>query len=495
VLACIGVSAFFLVPFVAEQASHRFPITHLNLSVPDWMVLLGFKSRIGGYAGAYLGLSVVLLLLVAIGAVVLRRRFRIQVPAVLGLAISLLLTFGPALLREKQYLITTGLPPERFLVFVIFFIAILLPTAYKLLRWALARLRFKPGLVFTIIAGVVMLDCLLSIYRTYSTSRSEFLAVREEAYPIVNREPHARLVDLNIPEARIDDVRRTLRLPTVGVIYGGLPTPLGLPYHQYAPRSMLHVYPWVSYVAGDVGTRNGLPISDNTHKALALMGASHLLTLPALVSTSGNDSGPFAMLLKQGMDWDDRFVVAQREPPLALGLTHQGLVLVANKVAPTAPDTLAPDHSFIAARNWQRLLDTLQLDEANHSLNFIPTLAGTSPESLPGIPALMIDSTRIRHQDVVTGFQTKTDCFLRVAVSYYPELEVLLDGKPVQFYETADHFTYIRCPAGSHVLRVRARLGGLRIATLLLSLVCLPLVIVLIPRRRPKPTDPIRRQS
>ncbi len=491
VLACVGVSAFFLVPFAVDQASHRFPITHLNLSVPDWMVLLGFKSRVGGYAGAYFGLSVALLLLVAIGAVVVRRRHRTGVPALVGLAISLLLTFGPVLLKEKQYLITTGLPPERFLVFVIFFIAVLLPTAYELLRKTLARLRFKSCLVFLVIAGVVMLDCLLSIYRTYPTDRSEFLAVREEIYPIVNREPHARLVDLNIPEARIDDVRRTLRLPTVGVIYGGLPTPLGLPYHQYAPRSMLHVYPWVSYVAGDLGTRNGQWISDKTHKATALMGASHLLTLPALVSTSGNDSGPFALLLKQEMDWDDRFVVAQREPPLAFGRTHQSLVLAANKIAPTAPDTLAPDGSFIVAGNWRRLLDALQLDETSHSLNFIPALAGTSPESLPGLPALLIDSTRIRHQDVATGFQVNTDCFLRLAISYYPELLVLLDGRPVEFYETADHFTYIRCPAGSHVLRVKARLGGLRIATLLLSLVSLPAVLVLILRRkRTKPTNP-----
>jgi hypothetical protein len=246
---------------------------------------------------------------------------------------------------------------------------------------------------------------------------------------------------------------------------------------------------------GDLGTANGQPISDNTHKVLALLGASHVITLPALVNTSGNDSGPFAMLIKNGIDWDDEFVAAQREPPLALGHSNEGLVLAANKVAPMAPDTMVADHSFIVARNWRRLLDTLQLDDTSHSLNFIPTLAGTNPESLPGSPGLLIDSTKIRHQDVVTGFQAGADCFLRVAVSYYPELEVRLDGRPVPFFETADHFTYIRCPAGSHVLSVRARLSGLRIATLLLSLVSLPLVIVLILRRRPKPTDFIRRQS
>jgi len=80
-----------------------------------------------------------------------------------------------------------------------------------------------------------------------------------------------------------------------------------------------------------------------------------------------------------------------------------------------------------------------------------------------------LTATRIRHPDVVTGFSTNADCFLRVAVSYYPELEVLLDGKPVRFFERPTTSPTIRCPAGSHVLQVRARLGGLRIATLLLS--------------------------
>jgi hypothetical protein len=492
VLAGIGVSAFFLVPFVAEQASHRFPITHLNLSVPDLMVLLGFKTRMGGYAGWYLGLSVALLLLVAVGAV-LFRRVRAHVPALLGLAISLFLTFGPALLKERQYLITAGLPPERFLLFVIFFTALLVPSAYELVRGALARRRVRPGVVFAVMAGVVMFDCMTLVLRGRFPDQRVFRAVRDEIYAAVNREPHARLLDLNIRTSRVDDTRRTSQLPTVGVIYGGLPTPLGLPYHQYAPRSMLYVYPWADNIAGDLGAANVLPVSDNTHKALALVGASHLTTLTALVNTSGSDSGSFVLLLKREMDWDDRFVAAERVPPLAVGRTHQGLVLAANKVAPTAPDTLAPDHSFIVARNWRALLDTLQFDEADRRLSFIPTPAGTSPESLPGLPALAIDSTRIRHPEVVTGFQVNVDCFLRVAVSYYPELEVLLDGKPVPFFETADHFTYIRCPAGPHVLSVKARLGRLRIATMLVSLLSLAAVVIPVLWLRPRPTALARR--
>jgi len=155
-----------------------------------------------------------------------------------------------------------------------------------------------------------------------------------------------------------------------------------------------------------------------------------------------------------------------------------------------APDTLVEDLSFIVARNWRQLLDAVQLDEASHRLGFIPTPAGSFHQSLPGLPELAIDSTRIRHPEVVTGFRVSADCFLRVAVSYYPELSFLLDGRPVAFFETADHFTYIRCPAGAHVLTVRTRLGALRIAMLLVSLVSLPIVLVLILRRRPRPSGP-----
>ena len=484
--AGIGVSAFFLVPFVLEQASHRFPITHLNLPVPSLLVLLGFKARVGGYGGVSLGLSVILMLIVACEAVSFRRRFRSQVPALVGLALSFLLTFAPALLKERQYLITTGLPPERFLLFVVFFIALLVPSAYELVRSALGERGASPGLVFAVMAVVAMSDYLLSTRHFSYPNRSLYMAVREEVYPIVRSEPHARLLDLGGPESRVDAPARTSRLPTVGVIYGGLPTPLGPPYHQYAPRSMLHVYPWVNYIAGEIGDTGHAVISDNVHKALALMGASHFITLPTVV----NVNGASFLTLKRQMDWDDRFVKAEREPPLAIGMTHQGLVLAANRVAPMAADTLVADQSFIVAQNWRRLLDTLQLNERDHSLNFIPALADTAPESLPGQPVLEIDTVGIRHQDVVAAFQVNADCFVRVAVSYYPELVVTLDGRPARFFETADHFTYIRCPAGQHVIRVTTRLGGLRLVTLLLSLISLPTVLVFVLwRRRPATTS------
>jgi hypothetical protein len=485
-VAGIGVSAFFAVPFLFEQAAHRFPIVHANLPVPQLMVMLGFKLRVGGYEGIYWGLTVLLLLVIAMVAVLSRRALRSQVPALVGLLVSLFLVFGPALLKEKQYLMTTGLPPERFLVFTVFFTALLVPSAYDMLREWLARWRVRPGVVLGVAAGLVMFDCLFTLLHASYTDRGEFLAVRGEIYPMVGAEPHARLLDLNLPESRVDDSRRTSRLPTVGVIYGDLPTPLGLPYHQYAPRSMLYVYSWANWIAADNGDTSHRPLSENTYKALALMGVSHLITLPTMVSASGTNSGPFYLVLKRTLDWDGRFVAAKRIPPLALGRTFQGLLLASERLQPMPPETLTVDRSFVVASGWRRMLDTLSLDQQAHRLNFIPVLPGAAPSPVARLPspdtvlALTIDTTAIRHQDVMTRFRAGADCFLRIAVSYYPELRVLLDGRQVEFHETADHFIYIRCPAGSHTLQVVATMSLLRVATLWVSVLALLLVLVLL---------------
>jgi len=56
-----------------------------------------------------------------------------------------------------------------------------------------------------------------------------------------------------------------------------------------------------------------------------------------------------------------------------------------------------------------------------------------------------------------------------------------------------ERVTYHNEENGFCVLRVKARLGGLRVATLLVSLISLPAVLVLIVmrRRKPKPANPL----
>ena len=87
-------------------------------------------------------------------------------------------------------------------------------------------------------------------------------------------------------------------------------------------------------------------------------------------------------------------------------------------------------------------------------------------------------ATSIRNQDVTVRLAVSGDCFLRLAVSYYPELRVTVDGNAVEFRETKDHFIYLRCPQGTHEVKVTAPLTPIRRWTLLVSAMAAVLVIL-----------------
>jgi hypothetical protein len=428
---------------------------------------------------------VLLVLVAAVAAVLAGKSGRRQIPAVLGLFTSLGLTFAPALLKERQDVITAGLPPERFLLFFVFFAALLASAAFELLRSAFSRRRNAALIAFLILTLPVMADCFLAITRgSYGSSR-EFLTVREDLYRIIASESHTRTLDINSPEPRIDDVRRICRHPAAAFVYGDLASPLGPPYHQFAPRSMLYVYPWISYVAGDIGNTECDTLDTRTLNALALMGVSHLITLPGLVRP-GEDNQTY-MKLKRRLAWYDYFLVINAAPPLAMARTYTGLALVSNRVLPMPGDSLIQEGSFIIAGQWRRLLDTLTIDFAASRLSFIPARAGRLAESLPGLPAVRVLNTRTRNQDVDVEVDVSADCFFRLAVSYYPELRILLDGRPVPFLETSDHFVYFRCPAGTHRVRAAAAMTPVRRVTAAISgisLVLAALFLALDRRRR-----------
>jgi hypothetical protein len=483
-LVAFGLSAFFTVPFLVEYRSHVFPLPGLNLGVPDVFVLLGIKRRAGGYGGDYLGVSVLLTLVLALIGLVVQKRGRSQLPVWLSLALTLGLTFLPAVLKEKQAIITAGLPPERCLLFFVFFAALLAPSACEFLHAALRRSGSPVLIAFLVLAVSVLADCLPQLYHGNYGSSREFLAVREELYRTIVTQPHTRTLDINMPEAYIADTRRICRHPSAAFVYGDLASPLGPPYHQFAPRSMLYVYPWVDCVAGDIGNTGLDTLTTRTLNALYLMGVSHVITMPGLKRAAPGNTGGDSLVLKRRLDWDSRFVRARADPPLALGRSHAGLGLVSNRVLPLPEDTLVQKSTFMIAQNWSRLLDTLAFNYEHNQMSFIPARAGHRPESLPGLPVLKVMSTRTRNQDVEMEFDVSTDCFFRLAVSYYPELRILLDGRSVPFFETSDHFIWFPCPAGTHRVRAVAVMTPVRQVTTAVSVISLVLVGLLLARGR-----------
>ena len=470
ILAAVVFSAWFVLPFLLEYRSHYYPEPTINIPPPDLRVLLGLKARVGGYVGAYLGATNIILVILAIVGIIRTSRHGAwrYLPALAGFVLTLLLLFAPRLLGQSQVLYTAGLSSERFLLFFSFFAALLVPSAYLYVERFFTSRKRSPQPAFYVICGLVLLDCLPSLVRVSYDPADELLAVRQDIYQGLSAENATRVLDINVPRTKIDDVRRTCRYPSLAYIYGNLASPLGPHYNQFAPRSMRYVYPLVNLVANDLGETSVDTLATRSIRALALMGVSYIITLPGLVDADSADETP-KLMLKRGLRWDDHFVRAQAEPPLAVGQTGANLVLASNTVLPMPGESLVAAGVFFIADDWEKLLDTLDVDLAYNRLNFIPVTSAQPVAQLPDLPAVQITQAKVTNPRTEIDLSTTSDCFLRMAVSYYPELAVSLDGAGVPFHETKDHFIYIRCPAGSHHVNITAPTSPLRTAMLGLS--------------------------
>jgi len=487
-LAVLGLSAFFLVPFLAEFRGHASPMPSMAFRGPDLRAVLGLLPGLQGRHGGYFGISVLALLLLAIVTIGLGARRRYAWSITLCLIISALYVFVLPLVGAVSSSLALNLPPERFLIFFLFFAALLIGAAWPVWKARVKLLRRFSLLAFVVLVELVAVDCTRRNLLDCNFPKREFLAARPGAYSLIAREDHSKILDLTSLRDRVDDFPRTESYPAMGFIFGDLATPLGSFYHQFAPRSMLYCYPWVNAVAADLGDSTTRVVAARTRKALALMGVSHALMYPkSLQPLPSEDSSYPRLLTKDGLRWDRRFVKPGERPYLVVGATGFGMVLASDRIRPLPAERAVPAGTLCIADDWQALLDSLLVDDTLAELSYVPVTARDRPDSLPGRPQLKVAATSIRNQDVTVRLTASCDCFLRLAVSYYPELRVTVDGDAVQFRETKDHFIYLRCPEGTHTVRVTAPLTPLRNWTLAASALSAVLVILglALPERRP----------
>ncbi len=484
-VGAVLVAAFFLIPFLAEFRARLFPLPPLVRPSPELPVLLNPWSEPGGFAGAYLGLSCIALSLGSAVALVLSRRTRARsVWPDAGFVLSLILVFGPELLGTTANYLLLGTAGMRFLLFVVFFMGLLVAEGTALLENT-GRLRpLARAFLFVAVAVTIAIDCLPQGMRTpgYHSAEPWFLDVRSDIYVGLSRDRPSRVLDLPNHRDRLDDPKRMEDFPGIGYVYGRMPTPFGPHYHQFAPRSMMYVQPWMNLVARDLGDGSDLVLSPKATIALALAGISHIITVPTPVRT--DEEGTIGTV-KQGIDWFTRFLAEGRDPPLVVGFTSRPLVLASNRLLPLPDNGTEKDRSTTVASDWLLMLEQTELDTANNVLGYIPVRGGTR-EQIPGPAALRVLEQNVKPSRVDLDFAVMTDCFVRLAVSYYPELRGRLDGRSIDFGETADHFTWFRCPAGRHDLKVDAPVGPLRVACGIVSLLALTGCVAALAVRRPR---------
>jgi hypothetical protein len=84
--------------------------------------------------------------------------------------------------------------------------------------------------------------------------------------------------------------------------------------------------------------------------------------------------------------------------------------------------------------------------------------------------SVSIDDVKIRYSTDVSGYG-------RVPFSYFPYLDVRIDGKSSRFYRSAMHYVVVPLPRGEHVISIRGQASPLR--RVLFGLSILPLLGVL----------------
>jgi hypothetical protein len=465
-----------------------YPGLETPLAQPELAILVNPLSRPGGSTGAYLGLSILALALAGAATAFLRRQERRPAaPAVVCLALVAVLAFLVPLWQPTRVAFTAGLPGIRFLVFFVFFAAVLAGTAFSWLESRTRNPAFRLS-AFLVVSLLIGFDCLPHLLGIRHDQTMRFLDVRSDAYRLIAEDSPAKVLDLYNHQDRIDDYRRLACFPAIGYLYGHLATPYGPAYYQFASKAMRYTYPWANLVAADLGDTSNAEVSPDALKALALLGVSHLITTPSEVRS---DSEGTLYTLKPGIEWDDRFLRAHLEPPLTFGPTGAGLVLVSNAVVPVPSERLVRARSLLIADDWQELLDALQVEPGSNRVNFIPVTAEQAGMNLPTDPAARIIATSMEDDRASVTFEADAECYVRLALSYYPELRVALDRRPVRFFETKDHFIWFRCPEGTHHVEVTAPLTPLRRNTLYLSglalLVCLAALLPR-PRNRRRPS-------
>lgn len=464
-------SAFFLIPFLMKFSSHSFPQPYQKLPSPNPLVLLGLRSEIGGYTGAYLGWSLILLLIFAF-------LYRQENKTLLkdgifpGLILSLFLTFFPTLLKRGDPLLTAGLPPQRFLAFFVFFAGIAVPDGIRFFQERLLKLGINYNTTFSLLFLIFLSDCLPRLFYPLYSKREELLGIREEIYEILKREDVVKLVDIDIPTEGIDNFKRTCRYPAMGFIFANLPTVYGPPYHQFASKNMLYLYPWMNYLAIDLGDSTNHILSEKSLKIIRLAGISHIITLPTLI---GGEVDQALVLLKNGLLWNDRFILAERKPPLAIGkYPYISLFLASNRVKPLPLERIIPEKSFCIAEDWQNLLDEISLDHEKGNCSFIPLRIGQREDSFPGEePVIALHRLKIDHNLISAEISANKNCFLRTAVSFYPEIKVLIDEREIPLLETKDHFIAFPFPPGQYQVKIFTEKRPIDIYPFSLSLIAI----------------------
>jgi hypothetical protein len=130
------------------------------------------------------------------------------------------------------------------------------------------------------------------------------------------------------------------------------------------------------------------------------------------------------------------------------------------------------------------LLDAMGIDRQRGTAAAIPVLGTEGAESTSGSAPLTIDilDYRVNIAHMTLQYRANTAAFAQLCFTYFPYLDLQVDGQAVPFSRSAFNFIVLAIPAGEHVITLKARVSPLRRHAFLITLAA-TLLVMLMPAR------------
>ena len=435
--------------------------------------LLPMPSEGFHWYGGYLGLSLVLITLA--GSIVCflpGTKFRRNplLAAGTGLLITTLLAFAHHLPPLRDLMVVQAMPAGRYLLFVVFFLAVAVGIGYRVLTF-----RFPNGFngrLPTLLLIFIMADLGPTTFQhpfipTDASRATSFQEFKDQAQLFLEKG--------ELPNYRLFWARGEVHpyFAYGRLLFSGQ-TPLP---HGFHPGDLLTVFDFVNPLERFLSTR----LSDLSNDAdLSSMADWKLI------------SSGLKML-------NAKYIIATQGDKKTLKIIEfapNSPILVAPHIAPFPEDHLntfletGGFEDFLIQQNitlkgeeleriekvfpisW--IIDKMEVENNNTCKQIL--LRGDTPERDMGTsPRVDLLSHQVWNQRVEMRVRISAPCFARLAYSFSPHLRVRVDDQVVHPFETAGRFIALPLDPGEHLIVLEPHLSPLRRGLLLLDLLLIGL--------------------
>jgi hypothetical protein len=486
-------SAFSLLPFIMELGDVRgMPKIPFHLLLPtEAPSLKGLSTLAGtmvrwtpvGQVGnvTYVGISVMLLSLLSAGYAIVKRN-----GAGLGLVLCALLSFT-TLKSDTMY----NVKNFNFLVFFITVLTVYAPDALRSMlrragvderlerRWG--RL-FEPKAVLALIA-LVLIDLGPTTFQSVYNERGDFksaayngLSTLDRNYKVIERQsihydPKKSLRD-NFDFSR-------LGIPSA---YAPIQTPLGW-FHEGSPKSISYNAELVKKLQRDLHQGS---ISDLSLKGLYLMGVKFVLFRDRYhYYTPPLQSNPRYVVKDLYVELKDvRPLLVSTKVMHVKDLPHYAADNIIERGAYFDREMYAFDSPHYE-QVVRPLIDAMNIDLDRGTADYLILRDERMPQNGAfhgDKPAVRLTDFSVAIDSVTLKYASSGDGFAKLPYSYFPYLDVRIDGKQAPYFQSAMRDIVVPIYPGEHTIRVVGRASPLSRWTFLFSLASI-IVVFFCPSR------------